>query len=120
MTYARNDAVGQYGEQVAARHLQSHGMTILDRRWTCRWGELDIVARDGSTIVFCEVKTRTSGRHGTGFEAISTRKAQKLRRAASAWLQAHDLEPLGVRIDVVSVRIPRRGGPVVERVSGVA
>ncbi len=120
MTHARNDALGRYGEQVAARHLEAHGMTILARRWTCRWGELDLVARDGTTIVFCEVKTRTSSRHGTGFEAVSSRKAVRLRRAASAWLQAHDTEPPAVRIDVVSVRIPRRGAPVVERVSGVA
>lgn len=120
MTQARNDALGRYGEQVAARHLQSLGMTILALRWTCRWGELDIVARDGTTVVFCEVKTRTSARHGTGFEAVSGQKAARLRRAASAWLQEHDVEPQAVRIDVVSVRIPRRGAPVVERVSGVA
>jgi putative endonuclease len=120
MTYARNDAVGRYGEDVAARHLESLGMTILERRWTCRWGELDLVARDGGTVVFCEVKTRTSSRHGTGFEAVSGRKAARLRRAASAWLQGQEVQPEAVRIDVVSVRIPRRGGPVVERVSGVA
>ncbi len=120
MSQARNDALGRYGEQVAARHLESLGMTILERRWTCRWGELDLVARDGDTIVFCEVKTRTSSRHGTGFESVSARKAARLRRAASAWLQAQEVEPAAVRIEVVSVRIPRRGGPVVERMGGVA
>lgn len=120
MTYARNQAVGRYGEQVAAAHLESLGMTILAARWTCRWGEIDLVARDGETVVFCEVKTRTSDRHGTGFESVGGRKAVRMRRAASAWLQAHDVEPRAIRLDVVSVRIPRRGAPVVERVSGIA
>lgn len=120
MTHARNDAVGRYGEQVAARHLQSLGMTVLASRWTCRWGELDLVVQDGDTIVFCEVKTRTSDRHGTGFESVAPPKVARLRRAASAWLQERGLEAASVRLDVVQVRIPRRGAPEVERVSGIA
>ncbi len=120
MTHARTAAVGRYGEQVAAQHLEREGLVILARRWTCRWGELDIVARDGTTTVFCEVKTRTSDRHGTGLEAVSSQKVARLRRAAHAWLQAHDAGSDAVRIDLVSVRVPRRGAPVVERVRGVA
>ena len=49
MTYARNKAIGTFGEQVAAEHLKRLGMVILARNWTCRFGEIDIVARDGST-----------------------------------------------------------------------
>lgn len=120
MTHARNHALGRYGEQVAVDHLRSVGMTVIDRNWTCRYGEIDIVAREGSTLVVCEVKTRTGSSHGSPLEAVTPRKAARLRRLAAHWLEVHDVEPPALRIDVVSVLVPRRGGPVVERVSGVA
>ncbi|EFQ83152.1 putative TIGR00252 family protein [Aeromicrobium marinum DSM 15272] len=120
MTYARNQALGRYGEQVAATHLISIGMVVLDRNWTCRHGEIDLVARDGQTLVICEVKTRTSTRYGGPFEAVTGAKAARLRRLAAAWLQAHDVDPPSLRIDVVSVVVPRRGAPEVVRIAGVA
>lgn len=120
MTYARNRALGDYGERLAADHLRSLGMVILDRNWTCRFGEIDIVARDGDVLVVCEVKTRTSLSHGSAIEAVTPRKAATLRRLVSQWLQVHDVSPAGVRIDVVSVWVPRSGGPQVERIAGVA
>lgn len=120
MTYARNQAVGAFGERVAATHLRSLGMVILDRNWTCRHGEIDIVARDGGTLVICEVKTRTGTSHGTPVEAVSGPKAQRLRRLASAWLQDHAVEPDSVRIDVVAVSVPPYGAPAVRCIRGVA
>ncbi len=59
------DAVGRYGEEVAARFLLDAGLTVLERNWRCRGGELDIVATDGSALVFVEVKTRSSARFGS-------------------------------------------------------
>ncbi|MGA9100488.1 YraN family protein [Aeromicrobium sp.] len=120
MTYERNQALGTYGERVAAAHLRSLGMVVLARNWRCRFGEIDLVARDGSTLVICEVKTRTGSSHGTPIEAVLGRKATRLRRLAAYWLEVHDIEPLAVRIDVVSVVVPPRGAPHVERVTGVA
>lgn len=120
MTYARNKALGRFGEQVAAVHLADQGMTILARNWRCPHGEIDIVARDGATLVVCEVKTRTTRKHGGPFEAITAHKATRLRRLLQAWLAAHDVHPLAVRIDVVSVLVPARGAPVVDRIAGVA
>jgi putative endonuclease len=120
VTYERNRALGLYGERVAADHLQSLGMVLLARNWRCRFGEIDLVARDGSTLVICEVKTRTGSSHGTPVEAVVGRKATRLRRLAAHWLEVHGVEPLAVRIDVVSVVVPPRGAPHVERVSGVA
>lgn len=120
MTYARNKALGRFGEQVAADHLTDQGMTILARNWRCRHGEIDIVARDGGTLVLCEVKTRTTHRRGGPFEAITPDKATRLRRLLQAWLAAHDLQPPAVRIDVVSVLVPARGAAVVDRIAGVA
>jgi putative endonuclease len=120
MTYERNRALGEYGERVAAAHLRSIGMVVLARNWRCRFGEIDLVARDGSTLVICEVKTRTSEVHGTPVEAVVGRKAARLRRLAAHWLEVHDIEPAAVRIDIVSVVVPRRGAPHVDRVAGVA
>jgi len=120
MTYLRNKGLGDYGEKIAAAHLQSLGMVVLARQWTCRFGEIDIVARDGSTLVICEVKTRTSSRYGGPFEAITGHKAARLRRLATEWLAVHDVHPPSVRIDVVSVVVPQAGAPQVERIAGVA
>jgi putative endonuclease len=120
MTYARNKGLGDYGEKIAAEHLRSLGMVILARQWTCKFGEIDIVARDGSTLVICEVKTRTTSRYGGPFEAVTGHKAARLRRLATHWLEVHEIDPPSVRIDVVSVVVPPRGAPVVERIAGVA
>lgn len=120
MTQARKQALGRYGERVAARHLRALGMVILETNWTCKYGEVDIVARDGATLVICEVKTRTGTSHGTGLEAITGQKATRLRRLAAHWLEVHEVEPDAIRIEVVSVLVPARGAPQVERVVGVA
>jgi len=95
-------------------------MTVLAMNWTCKYGEIDIVARDGTTLVICEVKTRTGSSHGTGLEAITGQKAARLRRLAAYWLEVHRVQPDAVRIDVVSVLVPPRGAPQIERVTGVA
>lgn len=120
MTYARNKGLGEYGERIAVEHLRSLGMVVLARNWTCKFGEIDIVARDGATLVICEVKTRSSARYGGPFEAVTGHKATRLRRLAMHWLEVHDIDPPSVRIDVVSVAMRPRGGPVVERIAGVA
>ena len=119
MTQARNEAVGAYGERVAAAHLRAQGMAVLSTNWRCKYGEVDIVARDGNTLVICEVKTRTSTDYGDPLEAIDQRKADRLRRLGARWLLAHDCHPDDIRIDLVGVQAPR-GRPVeVEHVEGV-
>lgn len=120
MTHARNAAVGTYGEDVAVRHLVAQGLAILERNWRCRYGEIDIVARDGDVLVICEVKTRTSSRYGGPAAAVVGRKAVRLRRLAQTWLEEHSVSPAAVRIDVVSVVVPDRGAPHVQHVTGVA
>ena len=121
MTYARNKALGTYGERIAADHLEALGMVVLARNWTCRFGEIDIVARDGSTLVICEVKTRTSTHHGGPFEAVTGHKAARLRRLAMHWLEVHDVasaeRPHRHRL---GGRARPRGAPVVDRIAGVA
>jgi putative endonuclease len=106
---AAKDAVGKYGERVAVRHLQAAGMVVLDRNWRCRDGELDVVARDGDTLVFCEVKTRRGTVCGTPAEAVVGAKAERLRRLALRWLAEAGLDPADLRFDVVALLARRRG-----------
>ncbi|MEO8330325.1 MAG: YraN family protein [Candidatus Nanopelagicales bacterium] len=111
------DALGRYGEDVATRHLQAQGFVVLDRNWRCDVGEIDIVAREGDTLVVCEVKTRSGTAFGSPLEAVTATKAARLRRLAACWLRAHDVHPRDIRIDVVGV-IGGHGAAEVEHVRG--
>jgi putative endonuclease len=114
------DAVGQYGERVAVRFLEDAGLEIIERNWRCRQGELDIVAREGTTLVFCEVKTRSSTAFGDPAEAVVGAKAQRLRRLAGCWLVEHPGRWSELRIDVISVLRHRQGAAEVRHLRSVA
>jgi putative endonuclease len=114
------DAVGQYGEELAARYLVGAGFAILERNWRCELGEIDIVARDGTTLVVCEVKTRRGLDYGSPLESVTYRKLATLRRLVGRWLQEHDVTPADVRIDVIGVVCPPRGASTLDHVRGVA
>ncbi|WP_419998241.1 YraN family protein [Streptomyces boninensis] len=114
-------AIGQYGERLAERRLTAAGMTILERNWRCRAGEVDLVAQDADTLVLCEVKTRKATAYEHPIAAITPEKAARLRRLAEEWLARNGGPPAGgVRIDLIGIVIPDRGAPVVEHVRGVA
>ncbi|MBU4215765.1 MAG: YraN family protein [Actinobacteria bacterium] len=113
------EAVGRYGEDLAAAHLEAAGWQVLDRNWRCVHGELDLVALDGDELVAVEVKTRRSRTYGSPAEAVTRTKLARLRRLAAAWLAAHDARPASVRIDVLAITVSRTGGPVVEHLVGV-
>lgn len=118
---ARTQALGRYGENAAARHLTAAGLTVLDRNWRCREGELDIVALDGETLAFCEVKTRSESGFQSPAEAVDGTKADRLARLAERWLSEHwkaPLPPGGVRIDLVSVVHAPRGAARVDHLPG--
>jgi putative endonuclease len=114
------DALGQYGEELAARYLADHGFSILERNWRCEQGEIDIVARDGQALVICEVKTRRGLNYGSPLESITYRKLTTLRQLSGRWLKAHALRPTEIRIDIVAVLLPHHGTPTVDHVRGVA
>jgi putative endonuclease len=113
------DAVGAYGEELAARHLADAGLTVVARNWRCPVGEIDIVARDGEVLVIAEVKTRRSLAFGSPAEAITRRKADKLRELALTWLQQHPDRGRVIRFDVVSVVLPAAGAAQLEHLRGV-
>lgn len=113
------DALGRYGEELAVRHLERSGLTILSRNWRCDLGELDVVARDGSSLVVCEVKTRRSDRYGQPVEAVGPRKVRRLRRLAVRWLEEHQVHAGEIRFDVIGILQPPAGGPILHHVKGV-
>lgn len=110
---------GREGERLARELMERGGAQILDANWRCSLGELDLVAREADELVFVEVKTRTSTAFGHPAEAVTPRKAARLRRLAAAWLQAHDVHAPGMRVDVIAVLL-QPGQPVlVEHLRGV-
>jgi putative endonuclease len=118
-TAAARQALGAYGEMVAARLLQERGMVVLDRNWRCEVGEIDLVLRDGPVLVVCEVKTRRSLACGTPHEAVTPEKVARLVRLGARWQEAHGVAAEDVRIDMVCILRPRRGPAVVDHVQGV-
>lgn len=118
-TAAARQALGHYGEGVAARHLVDKGLVLLERNWRCDEGEIDLVLRDGATLVVCEVKTRTSLDVGTPHEAITDAKLARLQRLGERWAAERGVRPDGTRVDLVAVLRPRRGPAVVDHVAGL-
>ena len=115
----RLNALGRYGERVAAQRLIDQGMVLLDRNWRCEAGEIDLVLRDGDVLVVCEVKTRLSDVCGTPHEAITPEKLERLQRLALLWAEAHGVRPADTRIDLVAVHRPVRGAAAIEHVPGL-
>jgi len=106
-------ALGQFGEHLAAEFYESRGFTVLDRNWRCREGELDLVVACGRLVVFCEVKTRRGSAYGSPAEAVTRDKQRKLRTAALHWLSQRRGR-CETRFDVVSVTVAADAPPRVE------
>lgn len=116
---AAKDELGRRGERLVERHLLARGYRLIERNWRCRHGEIDLVMRDGDSVVFVEVKTRTSTAYGHPFEAITPAKLSRMRRLAGLWCEAHPRERGRVRLDAVAVLAPRDGVPHIEHLVGV-
>jgi putative endonuclease len=102
--------IGKLGEAEAARRLAQAGLTILASNWRCRSGEIDLIAREGETIVFVEVRSRGSAsgaRFGTAAESVDARKRMKIRSVAQTYLRQHQLQQSRIRFDVVAITIGR-------------
>ena len=106
--------LGRKGEARAARELRRLGYVLLERRWRCRLGEIDIVARDGDVLVVVEVKARSRRDYGPPIDAVDGRKRRKLETLARAYLQARKLSNISLRFDVVGVTFSPAEKPRVE------
>lgn len=114
-------ALGEHGEEFAARYLEARGFEILERNWRCPHGELDIVAYEPaeSALVFVEVKTRTGRGFGSPLESITHAKARRLYSLAMLWQKQRRRRARVVRVDGMGVLFGR-GEPEVTHVRGIA
>jgi putative endonuclease len=112
MTHARI-ALGNTGEDLACEELERRGYAIIARRYRRRGGELDIIARDGKTMVFVEVKAREGRAFGEACEAVTANKRRTITRLALDYLMRHRLTECACRFDVVSIHFDS-GTPVID------
>lgn len=95
--------MGRDGEAAAAEWYEANGFEVLARNWRCRDGELDLILAGGGTVVFCEVKTRSSNAFGVPASAVTATKQRRIRHLAMRWLDEHDLRARQLRFDVAAV-----------------
>lgn len=112
MTRARQ-SLGKIGEDLACRELERRGYAILARRYRWRGGEIDIVARDGRTVVFVEVKAREGRAFGEAAEAVTALKRRRIAQAAVDYVRRHGRAECACRFDVVSIHLDG-GEPQIE------
>lgn len=103
MTFLARPALARRGEEIAAAYFEQKGYRILARNYRCRLGEIDLVVEKGRTLVFVEVKARTSLRFGTPEESVGERKKRKLQQVAQCYLNEKGLSCEEIRLDVLSV-----------------
>lgn len=96
-------ANGRIGEDTACAYLKEKGYEILKRNYYTRYGEIDIIAKDNDALVFVEVKQRSSKRYGTGAQAVTSKKMDKIRICARLYLQENELHDQEVRFDVIDI-----------------
>ncbi|MSP59383.1 MAG: YraN family protein [Myxococcales bacterium] len=106
-------ALGNEAERRAAQHLERLGYRILERNYTCRLGEIDLVVEEGAVLCFVEVRMRTGDRHGAAVETISPAKRRHITRAAEHYLMSRGAAERACRFDVVT--IDGEGAPVLIR-----
>ena len=102
---------GNLGEKLAREFLRERGYDILETNYRCREGEVDIVARHEDSLVFVEVRAKTSREFGSPEESITPAKQERLKATASHYIQTHDNLPTSWRIDVVAIELSPRGKP---------
>lgn len=93
---------GSAAEALACRYLQARGLTVVDRNYVCRVGELDLIMQDGAYLVFVEVRSRHDNSHGTPAETVTKTKQRRIIRAANYYLQRHHAD-IPCRFDVIAI-----------------
>lgn len=112
----RDDRLGKRGEDLAHTYLRKLGYKILARNYLCPVGELDLIALDGRTLVFAEVKSLQDDRDIHPAESVHSGKQARLRRAARFYISAKRAEEMPARFDVLAVTVPKTGSPKIEHI----
>ncbi len=100
-------ATGERGEDLAAHYLERAGLSIVERNYRCKAGEIDVVALDGEELVFAEVRTRSGAAFGTPEDSITARKRRKMAECAFSYLAERGAHGRSWRIDLVAVELDR-------------
>jgi len=98
-------SLGKYGEDLAASYLQTKGYTIIKRNFKARYGEIDIIARNDSTLIYVEVKTRIGKKYGLPEEAVTKRKIHEVTVTSEFYTMLHPYLPKSRRIDVIAIEL---------------
>lgn len=112
MTRARIE-LGSWGEDLAVKTIRGLGYRKIVRNYRCPLGEVDLIAKDGDTLVFIEIKTRRTAAPGYAKEAVNVRKQRRLSQVALAYMKANGCMETRARFDVVAIGF-REGRPAVE------
>lgn len=112
-----NQRIGVQGEDLAVAFLAKSGYTILDRNFRCKGGEVDIVARDGKTVVFVEVKTRKTLSYGVPQLAVTPFKQRQIMKASLTWLSRNRCHDTPARFDVIAITLQSSGAPAIEHIN---
>lgn len=126
-----NRTIGARGESIAAAFLEGIGYRIIDRNWHSRYGELDLVVADGDTLVAVEVKTRTGLGYGHPLQAITQRKADRLRRLLLDWCRTSAVNTGAVtgkprqwwedlRVDAIGIVLRHGASPSIDHLRGIS
>lgn len=111
-----NRSVGARGEEIAVAYLRGQRFAILERNFRCKGGEVDIVARDGGTIVFVEVKSRRSESYGPPQLSVTPFKQRQISKAALTWLAKNHRHDANARFDVIAILLLDRQVPVIDHI----
>jgi len=99
----QNATVGSRGEELAAAFLERNGFALVERNFRCKGGEVDIIAKDGTTLVFVEVKSRKTLTYGVPQLAVTPFKQRQISKAALTWLARNHKHDSPARFDVIAI-----------------
>ncbi len=102
--------LGRKGEELAFRFLRKKGYRIIEKNYVCKLGEMDIIAKEKDTLIFIEVKTRTSALFGPPQLAVNFAKQRQLSKVALNYLKEKRLEDVKARFDVVAILLDQKEG----------
>lgn len=105
-------SLGKRGEGIAVSYLKGLKYKIVERNYTCKFGEVDIIAKDRNTLTFIEVKTRSSLEYGHPYQVVNKRKQHQISKVALNYINKNDLQDMDARFDVVAVQISPEGEKV--------
>ncbi len=111
-----NKSVGERGEAIAAAYLKGQKFTIVEKNYRCKGGEIDIIAKDGKTFVFVEVKTRRTLSFGPPQQALTSFKQRQISKAALTWLADKKLFGASARFDVIAILLPDHALPQIDHI----